>query len=50
LLQNLQIHEFNKRLKNGEDEAMRTGWQRHYLRGINIATGDAADNPPPNAI
>jgi len=36
--------DFNKRLKNGEDEALRARWQRHYLRGINIATGDAADN------
>jgi hypothetical protein len=36
--------DFNKRLKNNEEQAIRDRWQRHYLRGINIATGDAADN------
>ena len=34
--------DFNKRLKNHESEAVRERWQRHYMRGTNVATGDAA--------
>jgi hypothetical protein len=35
--------DFNKRLKNKEDEAMRARWQRHYMTGKNVATGDGAE-------
>lgn len=34
--------DFNKRLKNRESEAVRDRWQRHYMRGTNVATGDEA--------
>jgi hypothetical protein len=36
--------DFNKRLKSKEAEAMRERWQRHYMHGRNVATGDAAES------
>jgi hypothetical protein len=35
--------DFNKRLANKEDQAMKDRWQRHYMRGDNVATGDKSD-------
>ena len=34
--------DFNKRLKGGEENAMKERWQRHYMRGEK-PTGDKAD-------
>jgi hypothetical protein len=34
--------DFNSRLKSKEAEAMKARWQRHYMKGQNVATGDAA--------
>jgi hypothetical protein len=34
--------DFNRRLNDGEAEAMRQRWQRHYMKGQNVATGDGA--------
>jgi hypothetical protein len=36
--------DFNKRLKDRDSEAMRERWQRHYMRGTNVATGGAAED------
>jgi hypothetical protein len=36
--------DFNKRLANKEDQAMKDRWQRHYMRGNNVATGESTDS------
>lgn len=36
--------DFNKRLKNLEADAMRQRWQRHYMQGKNVATGEEAES------
>lgn len=34
--------DFNKRLQSKEEQAMKERWQRHYMHGKNVATGDEA--------
>jgi len=34
--------DFNRRLNDGEADAMRERWQRNYMKGRNVATGDDA--------
>jgi hypothetical protein len=35
--------DFNKRLANREDQAMKDRWQRHYMKGTNAATGEKSE-------
>jgi hypothetical protein len=35
--------DFNKRLHQREEGAVKSGWQRHYMRGENAATGESAE-------
>jgi hypothetical protein len=36
-------NDFNKRLQDKEAQAMKERWQRHYMHGRNVATGDEAE-------
>jgi hypothetical protein len=36
--------DFNKRLKVREEKAEKERWQRHYMHGKNVATGEEADS------